>query len=384
MFRFPLRSAVAGAYLPRMGRLYRVQTVFVGPRICLQARLVFTDNYLGVDKVKMRQLQHRTQIQGPEEFKERVKMNFNASELKNIFNDEIEKFLYLSKDSDGLEFSLELIKKSIINAGPGGNVFKNVWDYFYLCHVLNKPLEAIKAWDDPTIGSTTYLENTNNISVLYFDLLLKNQMYDQLLATFSAHEDNFVKQHKLVMLTSLACYKIGTTEALKTLTKILSKHAELNNNRISGRASVAGALLAHNLEENATAKAIVDQSIKMSPVPGKETQTTFLLTSMNLMILANSGRLEEAMDYIRANILPTHTQRKKSRILYIAVESVVRAAKQSNRKGALKEVMEMVKQLEEHSEVHMNSFEDMLFKPIDGKEKEENNHRFRSSRSRRR
>merc|ERR1719391_1208045 len=93
--------------------------------------------------------------------------------------------------------------------------------YTCVCHILGCPKEAMLIWQQPTVRSMVAespSKETYQTLVIYLDLMLKHNMYKELLEIYAYFNDcqaDLINQPKAALLVVLALYKEGTTESLK-------------------------------------------------------------------------------------------------------------------------------------------------------------------------
>jgi len=338
--------------------------------LSLLNRPLFCDTFHGVDKIAGKVAKQKLLISNPVVFKEKIRNNFEKSGLRNIFSEEVEKFQLLCEDKEDLDFALALIDKSLSSDFSSVRMddysFENILLYFQICYLKNLPNQALKGWKNPTLKSTTLLENNKTISRLHFDLLFNNAMYQEIVDEFFSNINHNVKHSGPTTLTSLACYKLGTRKSLEQSIRILS----LSNSHdvtVGKRCTKSAALLAYNLEEYAVAHDIIKK------YGGKG---VLFNDTLELMVLAAAGRLEEAILFFRVNFVPRLSDEEGRKVLYCGVEKLIVAVKENGDKEMLKEVMEMVFVMDKTVTVRNETLEDILFDTITSdRSKENSNHR---------
>lgn len=349
-----------------------------------QNRRIYSAAVLGIDTTLFAQQEtlHHTQ----EMFKDQVRNNFYETRLSNILIDDIDKFVSLSVCGDDLELARQLIGEAAGDAllrvlEP--DLVKEIFSNFnQACHLQNNPHEAMQAWKDPLLKNDLMEISwqTNELyksSLIFLDLLLENGLYEELLVMFCLHQDHLLQSSRPTLLAILACYKLGTKEALSSSIQYLSTYArnqkgKLKLQRVYERMVVATALLAYNLEEYALAYTVLQkfaiQNFKTKS-NNKYGGGSLLVNSLQMMVLARSGRLEEAVTMMKENFLRKNNTNAPRRVVcYTAVEAVVAAASKAS-KQTFAEVMAMVDVIEESADVIEETMEEIVFKFGDSEEK---------------
>jgi len=341
------------------------------------SRWIYSAAYLGIDiSLFARQ---RTLHPHQEIFKDQVRNNFYKTKLSNILVDDIDKFISLSVSEEDLELSRKLIGAAandeflkVIEPDFLKELFSN---FIQVCYLQNNPHEAMQAWKDPCLMNDIFELSKfdySKPSVIYLNLLLQNGMYEELLATFSADQDNLMIVRKAILLSILACYKLGTKEALTRCVQYLSIHKQMKGvpeyRFLDERMWLGAALLAFNLEEYAKAHMIIQHYQQVTRRKKGKFEGTLVVNSLMMMVLAKSGRLEEAIILMKEICPQKNMSNAPRRVCYTAVETVVAAASQAS-KETFSQVMEIVDDMDDKANVVEDTMEEILFKAIDIKEK---------------
>ena len=142
--------------------------------------------------------------------------------------------------------------------------------------------------------------------VIYLDLLLKHNMYKELLEIYAYFNDcqpDLINQPKAALLVVLALYKEGTTESLRQSLLLLDKIKQDPRGRSKHRMVVSPALLAYNLGQHSKACAIL-QRFRFFNGP-----STLLSQSVEMMAFAKAGKLDLAIEVLR-EFLPKKPKRR--------------------------------------------------------------------------
>ena len=347
-------------------------------------RTLYSRGRLGIDPSLF--LESEASLQpGQAVFKEKIRDAFISSRLKNVFIDDIDKFLALSVTPDlalAREMISEVVKDDILEIIHPVGKDELFLSFNTACHLLGEVEEASTFWKDPTIkdvlGQGSSAEKLRAVTI-YLDLLLKSEEYEELIEFFAVNEEYLITHSTPVFLVLLAHYKQGTRQALTKSVAILSKFSNEYESKqkifVSDKMAPVVALLAYNLQEYAKAFDILQHFAKQKSY-GHGPEKTFTLRSNSLimMILAKSGRVEEAIEILR-EWKPVKQKKLKSKfgkdvienkrqIIFAAVETVVAAASKADPE-IFREVMEMVGEIEESAEVVEGSMEELLFETIE-------------------
>ena len=304
---------IARALLKMMGK-QRLLSRAVGKNgflaVAEGSRQIYSDNQLWIDGslfVEKEEALHPKQIA----FKSKLIENFSSSKLNNIAVDDIDKFMALSVSSEDLSTACEMIEAFLSDKDfdllhPNTNV-ELLHSYTCVSHILGCPKEAMLIWQQPIVRSMvagspsmeTYL-----MLVIYLDLMLKHGMYKELLEIYAYFNDcqpDLINQPKAALLVVLALYREGTTESLRQSLLLLHK-MKLKQARMNHRMIIGPALLAYNLGQHSKACAILQRF-------GNLHAASLLSQSLEMMALAKAGKLEQAVEVLRA-FLPRKAKRR--------------------------------------------------------------------------
>jgi len=321
---------------------------------------LYTESHLKLDQAAARNNKQRLLMNDPITFKENLGNNFKQNGIRNIFSDDINKLLALSDSKDDLALVRDLLKASANEdlrlLDFSDNLKSFLTKYFEACHLNNLPEEAVKAWEDADLQSTLMMDSKSAIPKLYFDLLFRNSMYEEILSIFSNNRDNLIQDRDVANLVLMACYKIGTKESLKAGLSVIGDEAATMHRR---KGMVAIAWLAHNLEEFGLAYDLMNkyENSWRSRRPALVTQ------SIKVTILVNSGRLEEAITYLRTTCAPREHDSRKAYICFSAISKLVESVRKSENQAMIKDVLEMVQILDQASLVVNKSVDELLLDP---------------------
>ena len=141
--------------------------------------------------------------------------------------------------------------------------------------------------------------------VIYLDLMLKHNMYKELLEIYAFFNDcqpDLINQPKAALLVVLALYREGTIESLKQSLLLLHKMKHIGKTRMNHRMIIGPALLAYNLGQHSKACAILQRF-------GNLHAASLLSQSLEMMALAKAGKLKQAVEVLRA-FLPRKAKRR--------------------------------------------------------------------------
>jgi len=318
-------------------------------------RNYFSNTYLNLDVTMASINQERLLVSDPVSLKKSVQANFDKNGIKNIFSEDIVKLLALSDSPNDLDLALELLKASVQEdlrfVDFSGDLQSYVTRYFEVCHIQNLPEDATRAWNDPDLKSTSILLNTRGISKLYFNLLFKNGQYTDIIDIFEASRPN---DRDVTTLTLLACYKVGTEQSLKKGLDILAeaRRAKMGERLFYVRGQMAISWLAYCLQEYRLAYDLI--------VRLESNTRSLVLQTIKLMVLSDSGRLREAVTYLRTDYLGRLSRRRRCTVCYCAISNLMERVRESDDKELFQELMEVIKMLDNVAVVVNDTVDDLL------------------------
>jgi len=347
---FKLFSTVRGINLPLRFLTHSSPINVFDKNIC-------SDVYLGIDITAAQVSKQKLLTMEPAVFKEKLKADFEESGLRSIFSEDVKKFIILGETKEDFDLALNLL---IEGFNPivlrleqfSDSGLKNLVLYFRMCYLKNLPSQAIAGRNNLALKSSTLMENNKSINKLYFDLLFKNNLHQEVLNEFLTNKEHYLKQSIPTTIAFLSCYKLGTRESLKQSASMLVLATKLNM-RVSHICSKSVALLSYNLEEYALAHDII-----------RKYGSSIFHTTLELMVLTATGRLDEAVLLFRVKMLPKYPAEKNREVFYCGVAKLMVAVKESGDKEMLKEVMEMVIAMDETVTVRNETLEDIILMPI--------------------
>ena len=350
-------------------------------------RTVFSHARMGVDPGMF--LASEDDLQPDQsEFKERTRVAFTSSELKDTLIEDIHKFVTLSVTAADLGLAREMLASMASDeTSQDSDLFLT---FISACSLLGQPAEAIRAWQDPRLShvvkASLHGESECYMATLvYMNMLLDCGMYDQLVDFFLEHEDHLEGHIKVTLLAVLACYKQGTEQALEQGIQILSNFVvkrpipreKDRRSRMKDKLVIAVALHAYNLGDYSKAYSILERFGEEerfnSKVQKQQKRWGLLVQSLMMMSLAKGGHIHEAI-----GVLETFMPRKitmitrdgkihsKRIVMFVAVETVVIAAKNSDEE-LLRKVMDIVGEIEKSANVYELTHEEMLFRKMQRK-----------------
>ena len=93
---------------PALGRLcFRPQD---GAAASQQRRTLFADNYFGLDQLTLSNNKQKLRVASPEAFKARLRADFEARGVRNVFISDLELFLAVSENAADLELFRQLVE----------------------------------------------------------------------------------------------------------------------------------------------------------------------------------------------------------------------------------------------------------------------------------
>uniref|UniRef100_A0A0K8T303 Pentatricopeptide repeat-containing protein 2 n=1 Tax=Lygus hesperus TaxID=30085 RepID=A0A0K8T303_LYGHE len=248
-------------------------------------------------------------MNGFEHARTKVKQQFNTLESKfkdkmkefsdpaatssTIFTEDLKHMVHLAEESDLPMLRQMMTKFSSQNKDLrfGSFIFGPVVMRMY--YFLNQPQEALEAFKDPSLDG--FFDQLVTFQVL-MDLLLKNEMYDEVLEVFEHVKGKQLQGAKFpknaVVLAFAACYKKNTPEAHQYAKQLWSDLNAIGHYPMR-RAATFAAALAINQNEPGVALEI------LSTV---QRQTYVTVRNLKVCALADLGRPDDALPILR-NVL---------------------------------------------------------------------------------
>ena len=330
---------------------------------------LYSDAFLGLESTKNNISKQKLLVTDPSTVKEKLKSEFQNNKLRNIFSEEINRLLYFSTTAEDLDFCREIIVaqlKDSLYCLDLTNLQYQLQLFYDMCQINNLPREANKCWNEPEVR--VFMSSSSNrrrIARLFFDLLFENEMYQELLEEFNRDPEGYSKlpgQPPLI-LAALSYYKIGDREALKEGLKLTNLVDPARFSR--SKAVNAVCLLAYNLGEYSVAQSLLKKQRKVQ-VQERRKHSAFN-DGLEVLVLVNTGKLEEAVRQFRLSFLPTSQQ--SLRVHYCVVSELLTAVRASQDEKLYREVMKMVLVIEKSDQIFLtnHSLEDGIMKTIDSK-----------------
>jgi len=316
----------------------------------LQARNLFSGSYHGVNYVKdlMKEenmkcssLSQELPICYKETYKEvlRIKVRRRNCEIKDLT-----KLFLLTESEEDLSLCFTLLQRTVVKDLALHDKYFDLllWLYMQLCFIFNLPRKASLSWNDPVIRSTGLNMSRSRTSRIYFDLLFINNMYRDVLDTFKKDVDRLVMKHDCVLLTCLACYKIGTKSALEEGLHILGHPALVKEP--SNRCYQSIALLAYNCKEHKVAFDLLNKYgssyIGTKPAEMRPESRKVGAESLTIMLLVEKNWVQEAVMVLEGCV------GKHGKLCYIALDKVLDAAKKSRNNNLISKVQNLMTRLQ--------------------------------------
>ena len=189
-------------------------------------------------------------------------------------------------------------------------------------------------------------------------------MHVELLEEFNRDPEGYSKlpgQPPLI-LAALSYYKIGDRESLKEGLKLTHL---VDPARFSRSKTVnAVCLLAYNLGEYSVAQSLLMKQRKVQ-LQERRKHSAFN-DGLQVLVLVNTGKLEEAVRQFRLSFLPTSSESSRT-VHYCVVSELLTAVRESQDEQLYRELMKMVLVIEKSDLVFLNneSLEDRIMRTID-------------------
>lgn len=322
-------------------------------------RTLYSQKSLGIDGFIKTKENVTSQFHGmSDRFKTKMKDFVNPSSVNMVFTEDLKNMIYLSESTTD---DMDLIEKMVLKYNSqnkdlrfGSFIFGPVVMRMYFHH--NKPKEAFKLFTNPELQN--FFDQFISYQIL-MDLLLKNEMYEEVLQVADIVKD---KQHiaakfpkNVVVLALAACYKLNNEKAFTYMKKLWSEITE-NGHQPMRRAVAFAAALA--VSQNAPHIAVE----LISSLP-KHNYVT--LRNLKVLALTDLGRLEDVLPLLRSVLeMDTHTNIKHTYCEDV-IEKVKTAVKNLNKKELTMEVEKIVQQLSDQGHISSQPLDSHLFSEIE-------------------
>ncbi|KAL1129869.1 hypothetical protein AAG570_012813 [Ranatra chinensis] len=261
------------------------------------------DNYIKTrEKVKM-------QFHDIEDkFKSKMKDFIRPSSSSMIFTEDLKHIVHLAELDD-----LDLVQAMMVKFSQqnkelrfGSFVFGPVVMRMY--HYLNKPIEALAAFRNSEMDN--FFDQLISFQIL-MDLLLKNNMYDEVLEVFDIVKNKQLQGAKYpknaVVLALAACYKLNTPESFEYAKRLWSELNEVGHYPMRRAATFAAALA---LKQNSP-------HIALEILTSMRQQTYVTIRNLKVAALADLGRPDDALPILRS-VLETDESSPEKRSTFSA------------------------------------------------------------------
>ena len=336
-------------------------------KISLLRAPLYSEAFLGLDSTRNNISKQKLIVTDPSQVKEKVKSEFQNTGLRNIFNEEINRLLYFSTTAEDMDFCRRIIVAQLqdsLYCLDITNIQYQLQLFYDMCHINNLPVEARKLWNEPEVRIfVSSIANRKRIVRLFFDLLFKNEMHQELLEEFNRDPEGYSKLpgQPNLNLAALSYYKIGDRESLKEGLKLTNL---VDPPKFSKSKSVkAVCLLAFNLGEYSVAQSLLTRQRKVQ-VQERRRHSAFN-DGLQVLVLVKTGKLEEAVRHFRLSFLPTSHQ--SLRVHYCVVSDLLSAVRESQDEKLYREVVKMVLVIEKSDKIFLNNYslEEELMKSIE-------------------
>ena len=256
-------------------------------KVCQWPRNLFSEEYLGIDVYKKNSNKASIKIMNPDAKKQRIFEMHKNSGIKMLSTNDVLDVLDVIESVEDTQRTIELIKE--ITANPVRKIDRKamlVGRMIRYCYVGNHVQEAKDLIQD--VNARKVISGPT-ISI-YLCMLFNAEKYQDIADFFKVEveKNDGVEMNKdecYILLTAL--YKIGTPEAFEMAMKAYQFE------KISSIPSrMLLVLFAANLGECGIALDILS-----------DIKSSFYLSNLKLYVLAKSGRIEDAVDYLNEDFL---------------------------------------------------------------------------------
>ena len=253
-------------------------------KVCQWPRNLFSEEYLGIDVYKKNSNKASIKIMNPDAKKQRIFEMHKNSGIKMLSTNDVLDVLDVIESVEDTQRTIELIKE--ITANPVRKIDRKamlVGRMIRYCYVGNHVQEAKDLIQD--VNSRKVISGPT-ISI-YLCMLFNAEKYQDIADFFKVEveKNDGVEMNKdecYILMSAL--YKIATPEAFEMAMK--AYQSDRNYTRM------LLVLFAANLGECGVALDILS-----------DIKSSFYISNLKLYVLAKSGRIEDAVDYLNEDIL---------------------------------------------------------------------------------
>uniref|UniRef100_A0A1B6DXB7 Pentacotripeptide-repeat region of PRORP domain-containing protein n=1 Tax=Clastoptera arizonana TaxID=38151 RepID=A0A1B6DXB7_9HEMI len=325
----------------------------------LAIRTLFSKTSLGLENYDRTREKVKFQFREMEDRFRSKMTDFVAPDSKNmVFTEDLKNMLYLAEGNDE---DLQLLEKMMLKYKEqnselrfGSFIFGPVIMRTY--HTLNKPKEALKAFNNPALKGM--FDQLGSYQIL-LDLLYENKMYNEML-TITDYVLN--QQHhstryprNVVVLTLAACYKINSPDSLKYMSKFWKDLIDAGHLPMR-RAITFAAGLAINQGSPHIALELLTETARQNYVT---------IRSLKVSALTDLNRLDDVLPILRSVLGFDTNSNLKQTFNKDVIEKYKLAVKKLNKKDITLEFERIYEQLTNQGHIVNTSLDELLCSEIE-------------------
>ncbi|XP_073990866.1 pentatricopeptide repeat-containing protein 2, mitochondrial-like [Rhodnius prolixus] len=299
-------------------------------------RTLYNSTVLGVDNYSKARERIKTQFANVED-KFRMKMSAYANQDSNsmIFTEDLKHMIHLV---EGTDQDLELVRNMMLKFSSqnrelrfGSFIFGPVVMRMY--YFVNRPKEAFEMFMNPEMDG--FFDQLMSFQIL-MDLLLKNEMYEEVIQVFDVIQKKQVQGSKFpknaVVLVLAACYKLNTAESFNYAKNLWSEFTKYGHYPMR-RAGTFAAALALNQKSPHVALEILSST---------KQQTYVTIRNLKVAALADLNRPDDTFPILRS-VLQTDSATEKK---HTFCEEIIAKTKASVKKLGKPDILQEFEKLE--------------------------------------
>lgn len=219
----------------------------------------------------------------------------SSSSSTTIFTEDLRHLVHLAEPNDN---DLSLVRQMMVKFASqnremrfGSFIFGPVVMRMY--HYLNRPIEALDAFNDPALAG--FFDQLGSLQIL-MDLLLKNELYDDVVAVFEEVKNKQLQGAKYpknaVVLVLAACYLKSTKDSYEYVKNLWSDLNAVGHYPMRRAATFAAALaLAHN-----------EPGVALEILTNIRNQTYVTVRNLKVIALSDLGRPDDVLPIFRSSL----------------------------------------------------------------------------------
>jgi len=291
-------------------------------------------------------------------FRQKMKDFVQPNSANMVFTEDLKHMIHLANNN---EEDLDLIEQMILKFNKqsrdlrfGSFIFGPVVMRMY--HHLNRPKEALKIFMNPDLDQ--FFNQIISFQIL-MDLLLRNEMYDEVLQVMEVVKDKQLQGSRyprnIVVLAMAAVYKQNTPESFEYMKKLWREVKDAGHEPMR-RAITFAAALAINQKSPHVAVEL------LSEVPRQNYVT---VRNLKAAALADLDRADDALPVLRSVIEVDTPGEVKNTFCADVIAKVKEAVDRSDKKEVHQEFQRILEQLTQLGYITDASLDSQLYSEIE-------------------